>query len=198
MIGLGQPGLTYFEPAFADELAEVMRWGFEHMQAADGGSVYLRLSTRPLEQPERAMTDSLAAGIVAGAYWREPPRADADRVIVYTGAPAPEAEEAHRRLSADRPGSGLLAVTSADRLFQAWRREGEGSPIFRMLAGLARGTRLVTVLDGHPGALAWLGAVAGHPVVPLGVDRFGQCGSVESLYREYGLDAGTILGAAEG
>src|SRR5699024_6441044 len=44
LIGMGQPGLTYFEPAWADELAHLMRWSFQHMQAADGGSVYLRLT----------------------------------------------------------------------------------------------------------------------------------------------------------
>ena len=54
LIGIGQAGLAAFEPAFVDELAVLMRWGFEHMQADDGGSVYLRLSTRPIEQPKRA------------------------------------------------------------------------------------------------------------------------------------------------
>ncbi|MBT6206093.1 MAG: transketolase, partial [Rhodospirillaceae bacterium] len=53
LIGLGQPGLSSFEPTFADELATIMRWGFEHMQADDGGSVYLRLSTRPVDQIKR-------------------------------------------------------------------------------------------------------------------------------------------------
>ena len=32
LIGIGQPGLTYFEPAFVDELQAIMAWGFEHMQ----------------------------------------------------------------------------------------------------------------------------------------------------------------------
>src|SRR5207253_4413212 len=53
LIGMGQPLLTMYEPVYVDELAEIMRWSFEHMQAENGGSVYLRLSTRPLVQPER-------------------------------------------------------------------------------------------------------------------------------------------------
>ena len=53
LIGMGQPGLLAYEPAFADELAAVMRFAFEHMQADDGSSVYLRLSTRPIAQPAR-------------------------------------------------------------------------------------------------------------------------------------------------
>ena len=63
LIGIGQPGLLAFEPAYVDELAVIMRFAFEHLQAEDGGSVYLRLSTRPVEQPERAMTAALAAAI---------------------------------------------------------------------------------------------------------------------------------------
>ena len=56
LIGMGQPGLTSFEPAYVDELCEILRWSFEHLQDEDGGAVYLRLSTRPLEQPVRALT----------------------------------------------------------------------------------------------------------------------------------------------
>ena len=69
LIGMGQPGLTMFEPAHVDELAEILRWSFDHMQADDGGAVYLRLSTRPIDQPERMLTPQLRAEIIAGGYW---------------------------------------------------------------------------------------------------------------------------------
>jgi len=59
------------------------------------------------------------------------------------------------------------------------------------------GAPLVTVLDGHPGALAWLGAVGGHRVAPLGVDAFGQCGTIGDLYRHYRIDAEAIVAAFE-
>ena len=77
---LAQDGLTYFEPAFDDELAIIMRWGFEHMQGEEkneGGSVYLRLSTRTLEQPQREMSPRLAQEIIDGAYWMRGPGASA-------------------------------------------------------------------------------------------------------------------------
>jgi len=73
LIGMTRPGLAYFEPAFADEVPTIMGWGFRHMQADDGGSIYLRLSTRSIEQPDRAMTDALRADITAGGYWLKPP-----------------------------------------------------------------------------------------------------------------------------
>ncbi|WP_281684627.1 hypothetical protein, partial [Thalassobaculum salexigens] len=90
LIGLGQPGLTSFEPAYADELAQIMRWGFEFMQADDGGSVYLRLSTRSLEQPDRKLDDATVADILAGAYWQVEPGPEAELALVYSGAVAPE------------------------------------------------------------------------------------------------------------
>ena len=199
LIGMSQDGLTAFEPAFVDELAVLMRWGFEHMQAPDGGAVYLRLSTRPVDQPERALTPDLTRDIVAGAYWAVPPAEGAELAIVYQGALAPEAIAAHRMILEDIPGAGLLAVTSADRLHRDWLagvRDGERGHIGRLLARLAPDAALVSVLDGHPATLSWLGSVAGHRIHPLGVDHFGQSGDIPDLYRVYGLDADAILDAA--
>jgi pyruvate dehydrogenase E1 component len=193
LIGIGQPGLSYFEPAFIDELAAIMEWGFGHMQAKDGGSVYLRLSTRPLPQPERSAGK---ADIVAGAYWVKPPSRDADLAIVYVGAVAPEAFEAHRQILEDIPGAGLLAVTSPDRLHADWTKDANGSQISGLLAALGPGAGIVSVIDGHPATLSWLGAVRGHRIRALGVDRFGQSGDIPDLYRVYGLDSGAILDAA--
>ena len=189
LIGMGQPGLTSFEPAFADELAEIMSWGFRHMQADDGGSVYLRLSTRQIAQPKREMTDDLSDAIRMGAYWRQKPEGAKAPVIVYSGAIAPEAEAAAAQIK----GAGLLAITSTDRLFADWCAKGDKSWIAQLLADAPKGEPLVTVLDGHPAALAWLGGVDGRRLAPLGVDRFGQCGDLPTLYREYGIDTETIV-----
>ena len=196
LIGMGQPGLAYFEPAHVDELAAIMQWGFGHIQAADGGSVYLRLSTRPLAQPMRTLESGVKADIVAGAYWLRPPSRDADLAIAFAGPVAPEAIEAHAQILEDVPGAGLLAVTSPDRLHAGWRREGRASHIGRLLAQLRPEAGLVSVLDGHPATLSWLGAVAGHRTRSLGVDRFGQSGDIPDHYRLYGLDVNAILDAA--
>ena len=139
-----------------------------------------------------------ALGRAAGARARASP-------IAYQGPVAPEAEAAFAELREEEPGAGLLAITSPDRLHAGWiaalrarRAAATGarvSHIERMLAPLAPGAALVTVLDGHPATHAWLGAVRGQRVVPLGPDRFGQSGDIPDLYREYGIDTDAILDA---
>ncbi|WP_199231300.1 transketolase [Roseomonas bella] len=201
LIGMAADRLASFEPAHADELAILLRHAFDHMQKPDGSAVWLRLSTRALAQPERSLDP---AAVIAGGYWVVPPADGARIAIAYQGPVAPEAAEAFEELRAEEPGAGLLAITSPDRLHADWiaarraRRNGQArrpSHIETLLAPLAAEAAIVGVLDGHPAAHAWLGAVRGQRVVPLGVDRFGQAGDIPDLYREYGLDAAAILDA---
>jgi pyruvate dehydrogenase E1 component len=209
LIGMAQDGLASFEPAFVDELAAIMGWGFRHMQrdGGEGGSVYLRLSTRTIEQPQRLMSPELRDSITAGAYWLRKPGPNAEVVVAYTGAVAPEAIEATGFIGESRRDVGLLAITSVDRLHAGWtaarnlRRARRGvqhlSHIEQLLAPLSRDCGIVTVIDGHPAALGWLGSVRGHRVEALGVEHFGQTGSIDELYRTYGIDANAIIDAAE-
>ena len=208
LIGMGQPNLTYFDPAYADEVALMMGYAFDHMQRDEGGSVYLRLSTRSIRQIERP-DDSWEADALKGGYWLRKPGANAEAAIVYCGVVAPEALAAWEQLSQDIPGLGLLAVTSPDLLHRGWSarhsaRWSDGaapaSPApchaEHLLSALAPGAGLVTVLDGSPAALSWLGGVRGMRVAPLGTDRFGQTGDLPDLYRTYRLDAEAIFDAA--
>lgn len=204
LIGIGQAGLTYFEPAFADELALTMRWAFEHMQSDAGGSVYLRLTTRAIEQVERA-DDGWEKDALAGGYWLKKPGDSAEAAIAFTGAIAPEVIKAWETLSGDIPGLGLLNVTSPDLLHRGWSarhvarwtsEQASGCHVEKLLSPLARHAGLVTIIDGSPSTLSWLGAVRGMRVSPLGTDRFGQTGDLPDLYRTYRLDASAIIDAA--
>ena len=183
LIGMAQDGLAAFEPAFVDELAAIMGFALDYIQKdgdgeasernwlrdETGGSVYLRLSTRPVEQIKRTMTAELRQGIVDGAYWLREPGPNCQVVVAYTGAIAPEAIQAVGLMAEDRRDVGLLAVTSADRLNAGWtaalRARERGlvharSHIERLLSQTMPPARaLVTVLDGHPATLGWLGAV---------------------------------------
>jgi pyruvate dehydrogenase E1 component len=199
LIGLSQPGLIGFEPAYADELAILLRWALAEIQEEGGESVYFRLSTRPVEQPEREVDASLAEAIIAGAYWLREPAPDAELAIAYCGAVAPEAIAAYEAICEDLPGTGLLAITSPGRLHRDWRTalaEGKPGIAERLLAQLRPGAALVTVSDSHPATLSWLAGVAQNFAVPLGVDRFGQSGDIADLYRVYGIDSEAIIDAA--
>ncbi len=209
LIGIGQAGLASFEPAFVDELAVIMGWGFQHMQREDGegGSVYLRLSTRSIDQVQRIMTPDLQRDVTDGAYWLRKPGPNAEAIVAYTGAVAPEAIEATGFIGESRRDIGLLAITSVDRLHAGWtaarnlRRDRRGvqhlSHVEKLLTPLPRDCGIVTVIDGHPAALGWLGSVRGHRVEALGVEQFGQTGTIDDLYRHYGIDANAIIDAAE-
>jgi pyruvate dehydrogenase E1 component len=219
LIGLAQDGLAAFEPAFVDELAAILAFAFDYIQRdaegeasernwlrdETGGSVYLRLSTRPIEQIKRAMTPELRQAIVDGAYWQRAPGPNCQVVVAYAGAVVPEAIQAVGLMAEDRRDVGLLAVTSADRLNAGWtaaqRARERGlvharSHIEKLLADVPSHCGIVTVIDGHPATLAWLGAVHGHRVRGLGVEHFGQTGSIPDLYRHYGIDANAIVAAA--
>ena len=224
LIGMSQDGLAAFEPAYVDELAAILGWSFEYMQRegeADphgpsdertwlrdetGGSVYLRLSTRPIEQPPARSEADFVQGVIDGAYWRRPPGPNCDVVIAYQGVVAPEAVAAAGMIGELRRDAGVLAITSADRLIAGWtaaqrarKRGGHAamSHIERLLSPLPRHCVIVTVIDGHPATLAWLGSVAGHRCAPLGVEHFGQTGAIHDLYRHFGVDADAIASTVE-
>lgn len=216
LIGMSQDGLAAFEPAFADELAVIMQWAFDYMQRdgegdpdertwlrdETGGSVYLRLSTKPLEQPGKRADEDFRQGAIDGAYWLRKPGPNCSVVIAYQGAVADEAIAAAGMIGELRRDIGVLAVTSADRLNAGWtaaqRERARGnhaakSHIESLLDPLPNTCSIVTVIDGHPATLSWLGAVAGHKTIPHGVEHFGQTGTIGDLYRHFRIDRDAIV-----
>nr|WP_211097943.1 1-deoxy-D-xylulose-5-phosphate synthase N-terminal domain-containing protein [Ahrensia kielensis] len=216
LIGMSQDGLASFEPAFADELAVIMQWAFDYLQRdgegdpdertwlrdETGGSVYLRLTTNPIEQPGKRVDEDFRQGAIDGAYWLRKPGPNCEVVIAYQGAVAPEAIKAAGIIAESRRDIGVLAVTSADRLNAGWtaaqRARARGnksaqSHLEKLLGDLQSHCKIITVIDGHPATLAWLGSVKGHQTVPLGVEHFGQTGTIGDLYKHFGIDANSII-----
>ena len=139
-----------------------------------------------------------------GAYWLKRPEGPAEAAIAFCGAVAPEVLAAAEMLAEDVPGLGLLNVVSPGLLHRGWTesrraRWQDGSKQVshaeRLLSELAPSAGLITVIDGAPGTLSWLGGVVGHRVSPLGVTSFGQVGDLTDLYRRYRLDADSIVEA---
>lgn len=219
LIGMAQDGLAAFEPAYIDELSVILRFAFDYMQRdgdaprdphtwlrdATGGSVYLRLSTQPVDQPHRDMTPALTQRIIDGGYWLRAPGPNARTVIAYQGTVASEAVRAVAHLGETDPHVGLLAITSADRLNAGWtaaqtaRAHGNRaatSHAERLLQAVPRDATLITVIDAHPATLAWLGSVSGMRTRALGVEHFGQTGTIADLYAHFGIDAAGIVRTA--
>ncbi len=199
LIGISQPGLLSFEPAFADELSIIMSYGFDYLQMENGGSVYLRLSTRSIEQPHRHIDESLKTNILKGGYWLKKPGPNPQLVIVYQGVIANEVIEAASILGERFKDIGVLSITSSDNLFHDWKNKSsnlhthkEQSHIEVLLDYISKDTKLITVIDGHPMTLSWLGSVFGHKTIPLGVDRFGQTGNIKDLFTEFAIDSNSI------
>ena len=151
------------------------------------------------------MPAALADDILNGAYWAQAPSDGAELAIAYCGAMAPEASEAFEILREDVPDAGLLAVTSPDVLHRDWLaasrspwtgEAGRRSHIERLLEAMPAGSGLVTLIDGAPSTLSWLGSVKGQRVRALGTERFGQTGDLPDTYAEHRLDANAILDAA--
>jgi pyruvate dehydrogenase E1 component len=211
-VGLEQPRCVAWEPAFGQDLEWVLLAALSGLAHEDGHSSYLRLSTRPVDQALAVVPaagparDARRRAVLAGGYrLREAENDDAPRVtLVGMGVVMPEVLAAAEELSADGIATAVVCLTSADLVFRALQArrglDGGGAPAGDAVLGKlfpdSSASPLVTVLDGHPHTLSFLGAVNDTPISCLGVQDFGQSGDVEDLYRHFGIDAETIVGAA--
>ena len=212
-IGLELPGVTYAEPAYARALDWLLCDGLAALGRPDGGALYLRLSTRPIDQApftaaaDRRGADELRADVLAGGYRLREPAAPAAVVLAACGAVLPDVLAAAEALEEEGLPALVLDLTSPDRLYRGWRDDlraaGRGGRIpaadhhlAALLAPAERRLPIVTVHDAASHHLAWLGAVFGAPVVPVGVDDFGQSGSISELYGVHDLQPEQIVNAA--
>jgi pyruvate dehydrogenase E1 component len=213
-IGLELPGVTYAEPAYARALDWLLCDGLNRLATPDGDSLYLRLSTRPIDQAPfdtalgRIGHDQLRSDVLAGGYrLLESDGQPAAVVIATCGPMVPEVLAAAGRLGDEGIPALVLDITSSDRLYRQWRtglrdaaRNARAAApehhLARLLAPSERGLPIVTVHDAASHHLAWLAGVFGTRVVPVGVDEFGQSGTIADLHRVFDLSADQIVNAA--
>ncbi|MFD2469265.1 transketolase-like TK C-terminal-containing protein [Amycolatopsis silviterrae] len=206
-VGLEQPGCVTYEPAFALDVEWTLLASLARLGRPDGTSAYLRLSTRPVDQSLAAVPADPAARerrrrqVVAGAYpIRTAAVARPDVTLVTMGAMVTEALEAADRLDALGKHADVVCVTSAGLLFRAVQaRAGQDTAdtwILESALPSERSAPMVTVLDGHPHTLAFLANVHRVRAAHLGVNRFGQSGDLDSVYRYHGIDTDSIIQAA--
>jgi pyruvate dehydrogenase E1 component len=219
-LGIELPNLNFYEPTFGREVDWILLQALrECCDRERGRSTYLRLSTKPIDQSlidepvARLGEAELQRQVLAGGYRlidrmvETPDLPDRDVVHIATGGiMVPEAVEAARRLHAEGIAANVINVTSANQLYAAVRngrraqlRDAHAPLDLGQLATLfptgERRAPIVTVQDGASHSLAFLGSVWGVPVVPLGVDEFGQSGSRQAVYETVGIDATQIFNA---
>jgi pyruvate dehydrogenase E1 component len=204
-VGLEQPGVLYYEPAFALDTEWVLLACLGRLGQPDGTSAYVRLSTRGVDQKLAAVPTDPAARerrrrqVIAGAY---PLRRTENPAVTIAamGAMVTEALAAADRLATQGVTADVVCVTSPDLLYRAVQakqgRQDAPTWILEQVFPASRATPLVTVLDGHPHTLAFLGTINQVRSTSLGVTRFGQSGSLEEVYKLHGIDTDSIVGAA--
>ena len=204
-IGIAQPGVVAWEPAFAQDLEWTMLHALSQLGRPGGTSAYFRLSTRPIDQGLADLPDDGDAReqrrrqVLAGGYRLvEVPQAAV--TLVGVGAALPQVLAAADELTASGVAADVVCLTSPDLVFRALRaRQGLADGDARILDELfptSTRTPIVTVIDGHPHALAFVAGIRPAPIAYLGVDGFGQSGDLVDLYRHHGIDTETIIGAA--
>ncbi|MGH7365718.1 MAG: transketolase-like TK C-terminal-containing protein [Candidatus Rokuibacteriota bacterium] len=203
-IGIALPAITYYEPAFAQEVEWILLDALHRLIRRDEAaeSLYLRLATKPIEQAlAPAPSPAYRRAVLRGGYRlvdaRTQPDFDAEDNAVHVfaaGVMVPEAVEASRMLRADGICASVFVVTSPDLLHRGLR--STCPYLLDMVSADEEGVPVVSVLDGHSHGLAFLGSALGVPQIPLGVDHFGQSGARRDLYRHYGVDATAIARSA--
>ena len=204
-VGIEQPGVVAFEPAFAQDFEWCMLDALSRLGRPDGSGSYFRLSSRVIDQGLAAVPTDPAARerrrrhATAGAYSLR--RVERPVVtLVGMGAVMPEVLAAAERLEQLGVAADVVCITSADRLYRALRaRGGQGdgdAAILDQAFPTDRATPMVTVLDGHPHTLAFVAAIRGVTSVNLGVTEFGQTGTLQELYKLHGIGVDAQISAA--
>jgi len=214
-VGAELPGLHYAEPAYGAEVDWLLCDALVQLGAPDGESTYLRLSTRPIDQApfaaalERHGEEGLRAQVLAGGYRLIDGEPDGRPgvTIVTTGAMAPEAIDAAERLDVEGVQATVVHLTSPDRMYRGWQRSyataaasaqvvRQPSHLHRIIPPTERGRPIVSVHDAASHSLAWIGSAIGTRQYNLGVDRFGESGTVADLHEIVGISAGNIVNAS--
>lgn len=215
-IGTEMPELAFYEPCFGQELEWIMLDALKRIHVRES-STYLKLTTKPINQSLMQLPDSetqieeLRNQVLKGAFQlvdrSELPEYHPGQNVVNLfacGAMVPEALLAGDLLQCEGVYSNIINVTGPGPLYRhfqelahaALRNEADTADFLSdVLREEERTVPVVTVVDGHPHTLAWLGSALGTRVLTLGVVAFGQSGGLSDVYREHQIDVESIARA---
>ena len=210
-LGITLPRLVSYEPCYAREVEWTLLEGIRRALNQEG-STYLRLSTVPVDQ-HRFPSDRplLRESVIGGAYRiidrrQETGYETENSVLLFAcGVTVPGGCEASDLLLSEGVFASVINVTSADQLFRRWQSSAKSTieeahhqpdPFAAWLAADEVGLLALIITDGHPHNLAFLGTALDVRSVSLGVEGFGESGTVEQLHRKHNLHPDSVVNAA--
>lgn len=203
-VGLELPDITQTEPTYAQALDWILCDGISQMSNPESTSLYMRMSTRPIDQApfdkasERIGAERLRRDVLAGGYRLREPGQGESLILAASGPVMPEVLAAADLLEDEGAAVTVVDITSLNRLYQGWQSElteairtstaptGPGH-IEQLIHPDERSAPIVTIHDAASHSMAWIGSVYGQRTVPIGVDRFGESGTIQELYEAFGF-----------
>ena len=214
-IGYELPELNYYEPCYGKELEWILLDAIENIKDRKS-STYLRLTSKRIDQSHgdfQGSEESLEVRrkqVIQGAY-RIIDRSNQSGYsignnvvnILGSGAILPEAIKASEQLYQEGIYANVINITGPGPLYKEFQSSVSSkltgktteSYLKKLIPESSHGVPVVTVVDGHPHSLSWVGAALETKVLPLGVSEYGQSGTPEELYAEYGVDSVNIMNA---
>lgn len=198
------PNCRAYDPAFAYEMAIVIRDGLERMYGAEPEDTFYYVTLYNENAVQPPMPEGVTEGVVRGLYlYRPAPAPQSHRAqILASGTAMHAALEAQARLSEDYDvAADVWSATSYERLrtdaltVERWNRlhptEEPRSPYVSTVLQGVEGP-IVAVSDFMKAVPDQIARWVPRPYVPLGTDGFGFSDTRSALRRHFEVDAAHI------
>lgn len=202
------PNCRAYDPAFAYEVAVIVRDGIQRMYGDDPEDVFYYVTLYNEAFPMPAMPEGVEDGIIRGLYrYRPAPDAHSFRAhIMASGTAVLAALEAQRLLADDHDvDADVWSATSYKRLHddalsvERWNRlHPTAAPRRPYVTEAMDGVTgpVVAVTDFVKSVPDQIGRWVPNPYIPLGTDGFGLSDTRLALRRHFEVDAAHIVVAA--
>ena len=211
-IGTETPDLLYYEPCFGKELEWILLFAIKQVMERKN-SIYLRLSTLQIDQTlfnsayNELSESELREKIINGGY-KLIDRSSLTQYnvgkntvnIIATGAILPEAIKASHELLEEGVFANVINITGPGILYKKYQaltnstnHSSSASNNFINQLISESISPIVTVMDGHPHTLSWIGSAIGAKVWPLGISSYGESGDPYDLYKKYKISSDDIM-----
>jgi pyruvate dehydrogenase E1 component len=199
------PPCRAYDPAFAYEVATLIRHGIHEMYGPEPKDVFYYLTLYNENHPMPAMPEGATEGIIEGLYhWAGPPEGTEARAsILFSGSAHLAARAAQEELAAEHGiGVDLWSAPGWKQLreealaVERWNRLHAGEPprTPRVTELLAEGTGPILAVTDYMAAVPdQLARWMPRPYVSLGTDGFGRSDTREALRSFFETDAAHVV-----